>query len=135
VTEPGNMTTSYTYDFANYNPNLEYDLLSETAPGESAGSDNSYDDDSGQVISQSDPDGEVTTFSYNGNYGSAGSTVVSIYPTVRARTRTTRASECRSRQRPMTTRTTSSRPKRLGWVRLLIPSSISSPPRPRCSTP
>ena len=80
VTEPGNMTTSYTYDFANYNPNLEYDLLSETAPGESAGSDNSYDDDSGQVISQSDPDGEVTTFSYNGNYGSAGSTVVSIYP-------------------------------------------------------
>jgi hypothetical protein len=84
------MTTSYAYDFTNENPNLDYDMLAVTAPGESAQTVNTYDP-SGRVVNQTDPDGQVTTYSYNGNYGSAGSTVVTIY---------------QSRPRPMTTRTT-----------------------------
>jgi hypothetical protein len=54
-------------------------MLAVTAPGESAQTVNTYDP-SGRVVNQTDPDGQVTTYSYNGNYGSAGSTVVTIYP-------------------------------------------------------
>jgi RHS repeat-associated protein len=79
ATDPGQMTTSYAYDFTNENPNLDYDMLAVTAPGESAQTVNTYDP-SGRVVNQTDPDGQVTTYSYNGNYGSAGSTVVTIYP-------------------------------------------------------
>jgi RHS repeat-associated protein len=79
ATDPGQMTTSYAYDFTNENPNLDYDMLAVTAPGESAQTVNTYDP-SGEVVNQTDPDGQVTTYSYNGNYGSAGSTVVTIYP-------------------------------------------------------
>ena len=79
ATDPGGVVTSYTYDSANPTQSLDYDVLTETAPGEAAETVNVYNS-SGQVIQQTDPSGAVTTFQYNGNNAASGWTVVTIYP-------------------------------------------------------
>jgi RHS repeat-associated protein len=72
VTDPLSNVTSYTYDSSNANAALKHDLLTITKPnGQSGGPDagdaltNTYNS-SGQVTSQSDPMGRVTSFSYTG---------------------------------------------------------------------
>jgi RHS repeat-associated protein len=71
VTDPLGNITSYTYDKSNGNPDLVHDLLTLTKPnGQTGGPDagtsltNVYDD-AGQVESQTDPDGNVTSFDYS----------------------------------------------------------------------
>ena len=72
VTDPLGNVTSYSYDFSNSNADLKHDLLSVTKPnGQSGGPDagdvttNTFNS-SGQVTSQSDPMGRVTSFDFSG---------------------------------------------------------------------
>ena len=78
ATDPRENVTSYTYDQANTDPGLVNDLLTITKPnGQPGGLDagahltNVYDSD-GQVISQTDPAGNLTTFDYSGLDASTG---------------------------------------------------------------
>ena len=76
VTDPMSRVTSYSYDQGNSNPTLKHDLLTITKPnGQTGGPDagdklvNTYDS-SGRVTSQTDPNGNETTFDYT-NFDSA----------------------------------------------------------------
>jgi RHS repeat-associated protein len=72
VTDPAGNVTSFTYDESNSNSNLTHDLLTITKPtGQSGGTHSGHDltnayNTSGQVTSQTDPDGNETTFNYGG---------------------------------------------------------------------
>ena len=81
ATDPGALVSSYTYDSANLTADLDYDLATETLPGASAATTNSYNS-SGQVTQQTDPSGAVTTLSYTGTNSTVtgGTTTVSTYP-------------------------------------------------------
>lgn len=81
ATDPGGLTTTYTYDTTNSNGSLRHDLLTRTGPATGATLSNAYDT-SGRVTSQTDPFGAVTTLSYSGDPTSeAGSTTtVTTYP-------------------------------------------------------
>ena len=70
VTDPLSQVTSYTYDEGNANTALVHDLLTVTRPnGQSGGPDagdkliNTYNS-AGQISSQTDPNGNDTTFNY-----------------------------------------------------------------------
>ncbi|HET8752085.1 MAG TPA: DUF6531 domain-containing protein, partial [Gaiellaceae bacterium] len=71
VTDPRGKVTSYTYDQGNSNSSLTHDLLTVTKPnGQPGGPDagaalvNVYNS-SGQLTSQTDPDGNQTTYDYS----------------------------------------------------------------------
>ena len=71
VTDPLNNVTSYTYDGSNSNGDLKHDLLSVEDPNEQSGGpdagsslNNTYNT-SGQVTSQSDSLGQVTSYDYS----------------------------------------------------------------------
>jgi RHS repeat-associated protein len=81
ATDPGGITSSFTYDAGNSNSDLDYDMLTETAPGASAQTTNVFDS-AGRVTQQTNPSGHVTTFSYSGTNSSlaGGATTVTTYP-------------------------------------------------------
>jgi RHS repeat-associated protein len=71
VTDPLSRVTSYTYDGSNSNSDLRHDLLSVVDPNEQSGGPdvgtsltNTYNS-SGQVSSQSDPMGQVTSYDFS----------------------------------------------------------------------
>ncbi len=72
VTDPLGNVTSYSYDSANANADLKHDLLTVTAPNGQSGNPDAGDvttntyNAAGQVTSQSDPMGRVTSFDYSG---------------------------------------------------------------------
>jgi len=68
VTDPGSLTTTYTYDATNANTQLQDDLLTRTDP-DSGVLSNVYNS-SGQISQQADPSHQVTTFAYNEESGS-----------------------------------------------------------------
>jgi RHS repeat-associated protein len=79
--DPGSITEKYTYDSGNSTAAFDYDMLSETPPGATAATSNVYNT-SGQITQQTDPAGQVTTFSYSGTNASlaGGTTTVTTYP-------------------------------------------------------
>jgi RHS repeat-associated protein len=81
ATDPGGITSSYTYDSGNSSADLDYDMVSGTPPAASGATTNVYNS-TGQVTQQTDPAGEVTTFSYSGTNSTelGGSTTVTTYP-------------------------------------------------------
>ncbi|MCU1362558.1 MAG: legume lectin beta domain protein [Acidimicrobiaceae bacterium] len=72
VTDPLGNVTSYTYDGSNANVNLHHDLLTVMDPNEQTGGPDAGDhlanvyNSSGQVTSQTDSMGNVTSFDYSG---------------------------------------------------------------------
>lgn len=62
ATDPGSLTTTYTYDATNSTSSLDYDLLTRTGP-DGATLTNVYNS-SGQISQQTDPAGSVSTYSY-----------------------------------------------------------------------
>ena len=70
VTDPLNNVTSYTYDEGNATPALTHDLLTLTHPNGQPGGPDAGDhvanvyNSQGQLTSQTDPNGNQTTFSY-----------------------------------------------------------------------
>jgi YD repeat-containing protein len=72
VTDPLGHVTSYSYDSSNANADLKHDLLSVTDPNAQSGGPDAGDvttntyNSAGQVTSQSDPMGRVTSFDYAG---------------------------------------------------------------------
>jgi RHS repeat-associated protein len=81
VVDPGSLTESFTYDSANTNLNLQYDMLTDTPPTTSGDTVNVYNS-TGQVTQQTDPAGGVTTFDYSGSNDTTlgGSTTITNYP-------------------------------------------------------
>ena len=81
ATDPGNLTTAYTYDSGNSTASFDYDMLTETPPGASGHTTNVYNS-SGQISQQTDPSGAVITLSYSGTNSSllGGTTTVTTYP-------------------------------------------------------
>jgi RHS repeat-associated protein len=81
ATDPGDLTSSYTYGSGDPTPSSDYDLVSDTLPGDSAPTVNVYNS-SGEVAEQTDPSGAVTTFSYSGTNATllGGTTTVTDYP-------------------------------------------------------
>ena len=87
VTDPLSEVTSYTYDSSNANVDLRHDLLTVVDPNEQSGGPDAGDDfantynSSGQVTSQSDSMGNVTSFDYSGmNASTLTGTVVETDP-------------------------------------------------------
>ena len=80
-TDPGGITSTYTYDSANTNADFDYDMLSETPPGASAQTVNLYNSN-GEISQQTDPAGGVTTYTYAGTNSSesGGTTTITSYP-------------------------------------------------------
>jgi YD repeat-containing protein len=78
VADPKGNVTSYTYDQANNNPALVNDLLTVTKPNAQPGGPDAGDvftnryNSAGQVVSQTDPDGNKTTFDYSHMFVSGG---------------------------------------------------------------
>ena len=70
VERPDGRVTSYSYDTTNTNADLRHDLLTTTGPNAQAGGPDAGDasvnayDSSGRIVSQTDPAGNETTFSY-----------------------------------------------------------------------
>ena len=81
ATDPGGLTSSYTYNSANPTADLEYDITSETPAGMSSRTVNTYNS-SGQIEQITDPTGDITTFSYSGTNSNlaGGTTTITIYP-------------------------------------------------------
>lgn len=79
--DPGGLTDSFTYDSANSNSNLVYDMLTDTPPAASASTVNVYNS-VGQITQQTSPTGGVTTFAYTGTNSSVGggTTTITNYP-------------------------------------------------------
>jgi len=71
VTDPLGNVTSYSYDSSNANADLDHDLLTVTDPNAQGGGPDAGDvttntyNSSGQVTSQSDPMGRVTSYDYS----------------------------------------------------------------------
>ena len=80
VTDPGSIASSFTYDSGNATAAYDYDLLTDTLPGTSGTSTNTFT--SGLVTQVSDPTGAVTTYAYTGSNSSflGGATTISAYP-------------------------------------------------------
>ena len=72
VTDPLSHVTSYSYDSSNSNTDLHHDLLTVTDPNAQSGGPDAGDvttntyNSSGQVTSQTDPMGRVTSFDFSG---------------------------------------------------------------------
>jgi RHS repeat-associated protein len=81
VTDPGSIGYKYAYDSGNATAALDYDVVSATPPSATAATVNVYNS-SGQVTQQTDPAGQVSTFSYSGTNSSlaGGTTTVTTYP-------------------------------------------------------
>jgi RHS repeat-associated protein len=89
VTDPGDVTSTYGYDSSNAHAYFDYDLTSSTAPGASGQTDNTYYSD-GQIETQTDADGNVTTFCYDSSGSTCydnsastdggGTTIIEQYP-------------------------------------------------------
>jgi RHS repeat-associated protein len=81
VTEPGGETESFTYDAANSQADLDYDVLTDVPPGASSATTNVYNS-AGQITQQTAPNGDVTTFAFSGNNSTlaGGTTTVTDYP-------------------------------------------------------
>ena len=81
VTDPGGVTSTFTYDSANSAADFDYDMLTETPPGSSGTTTNVYNT-GGQISQQTDPSGAVTTLAYSGTSASfdGGTTTVTSYP-------------------------------------------------------
>lgn len=88
ATDPGSLTTSYTYTSSDSSP-FDYDMYQEISPGDTsatatANTYNSY----GQVTEQADASGDVLTLTYSGTGGDAtanatfagGTTTVANFP-------------------------------------------------------
>jgi len=81
ATDPGGLTTSYTYDASNSHGDLQRDLLTLSPPG--SGQIQSSYNSSGQVTQQRNvASGEITDFSYAGTPSafSGGTTTATVYP-------------------------------------------------------
>jgi RHS repeat-associated protein len=80
ASDPGSLTTKYTYDATNSATQLRDDLLTRTDP-DSGVLTNVYNA-AGQISQQTDPSGEVTTYSYSGTpmTGAGGTTTATDYP-------------------------------------------------------
>jgi len=80
ATDPGSLTTAYTYDASNSTADLQRDVLTVSPPG--AGEiQNTYT--AGQVTAQqNNASGQLTTFSFSGSPAtlSGGATTVTTYP-------------------------------------------------------
>ena len=81
VTEPGSETATFTYDSGNASADFDYDMVTETAPGSSSATTNTYNDQ-GQISQQTDPSGAVSTLAYAGTNATydGGTTTVTSYP-------------------------------------------------------
>ena len=81
VVDPGGLSESFTYDSLNSTPSFDYDMLTDTPPGGSAQTANVYNV-MGQIVQQTNPAGDVTTFSYSGANSSlaGGTTTITNYP-------------------------------------------------------
>ncbi len=81
ATDPGSITSTYTYDSSNATAAFDYDMLGVTPPGATAATENQYNR-SGQIDQQTDPSGQVLTFAYAGTDCSydGGTAAVADYP-------------------------------------------------------
>jgi RHS repeat-associated protein len=80
ATDPGAMSAKYTYDSGNATARFDYDLLSDTTPGATNPTTDTYT--TGQITQVTDPTSAVTTYSYAGTNSSllGGTTTVTAYP-------------------------------------------------------
>ena len=79
------LATTYTYDKSNSNTDLQHDLLTATPPGATVsglGQTQNVYNSSGQISQQTQPDGEVDTYTYAGSEDTVagGTTTVVSYP-------------------------------------------------------
>ena len=82
VTDPGGMTSTFTYDSGNSMAAFDYDMLSATPPSASGQVENEYNS-MGQIEQQIDPTGnDTTSYVYSGTSSSpaGGTTTVTNYP-------------------------------------------------------
>ena len=80
--DPGSITATYTYDSGNASADFDYDMLTATPPGGASGQTTNTYNTNGQVAQQTDPTGQVTTYTYAGTNSatSGGTTTITTYP-------------------------------------------------------